>query len=62
MSIAELPKSAHDEACATYAALILHDAGAEISSDKMAEIIKASGNEVEAYSYDGGETFTFDCE
>ena len=44
-----LTKELHDEACATYAALILHDAGADITSDAMQTLITASGNEVEAY-------------
>lgn len=44
-----LSKEAHDEACATYAALILHDAGADITSDAMQTLITASGNEVEPY-------------
>ena len=44
-----MDKTAHDEACAVYAALILHDSGAEISSDKMSEIVKASGNTIDAY-------------
>mmetsp|Transcript_7692 Transcript_7692/g.11578 ORF Transcript_7692/g.11578 Transcript_7692/m.11578 type:complete len:122 (+) Transcript_7692:84-449(+) len=49
MSLAELPKEQHDEACCVYAALILQDSGADITSEKMSELISASGNEVEAY-------------
>jgi large subunit ribosomal protein LP1 len=49
MTLASLPKEAHDEACCVYAALILQDSGAEITSDKIAELVKASGNSVEAY-------------
>ena len=49
MSLAALPKAEHDEACVTYAALILHDIGAEITSAKLSEVIDASGNEVDAY-------------
>jgi len=44
-----LSKEEHDEACCAYAALILQDAGAEITSEKLSELITASGNEVEAY-------------
>mmetsp|Transcript_3979 Transcript_3979/g.8527 ORF Transcript_3979/g.8527 Transcript_3979/m.8527 type:complete len:122 (-) Transcript_3979:225-590(-) len=49
MSLAQLSKDEHDEACCVYAALILQDAGAEITADKIAELVEASGNEVEAY-------------
>lgn len=49
MSLAELPKEEHDEACCVYAALILQDAGAEITAEKMKELIAASGNETESY-------------
>ncbi len=38
-----------DELCCVYAILILHDSGAEITSDKLNELISASGNTVEAY-------------
>jgi ribosomal protein L12E/L44/L45/RPP1/RPP2 len=44
-----LSKEQHDEACATYAALILHDAGADITSDALQTLVTASGNEVEPY-------------
>ena len=44
-----LTKEVNDEACATYAALILHDAGADITSNAMQTLITASGNEVEAH-------------
>uniref|UniRef100_A0A7S2TBF2 60S acidic ribosomal protein P1 n=1 Tax=Prorocentrum micans TaxID=2945 RepID=A0A7S2TBF2_PROMC len=49
LKLAGISKEAHDEACVTYAALLLADAGAEINADKLAEVVKASGNEVEAY-------------
>ncbi|GBG28507.1 60S acidic ribosomal protein P1 [Hondaea fermentalgiana] len=49
MSLAELSREEHDEACCVYAALILQDAGAEITADKISELVSASGNEVEAY-------------
>merc|ERR1712166_1511464 len=37
------------ELCCSYAALILHDDGLEISAAKLAKVIKASGNDVEPY-------------
>mmetsp|Transcript_18376 Transcript_18376/g.37277 ORF Transcript_18376/g.37277 Transcript_18376/m.37277 type:complete len:124 (-) Transcript_18376:62-433(-) len=47
--MADLSKVEHDEACVTYASLILKDAGAEITADKINELIANSGNEVESY-------------
>ncbi|GLE01743.1 hypothetical protein PINS_up010581 [Pythium insidiosum] len=44
-----LSKDQHDELCATYATLVLFDGEAEITSDAIAAVIKASGNEVEPY-------------
>ena len=37
------------ELCLSYAALILHDDGLEITSEKLNSIIKNSGNTVEPY-------------
>ena len=37
-----------DLAC-TYAALILHDDGQEVTADKISEVVKASGLELEPY-------------
>jgi len=48
-AFANLSKSEHDEACVTYAALILHDAGAEITSEKLGEVVAASGNSIDGY-------------
>lgn len=45
----QLSAEQKDELVCTYAALILHDDGAEISADSMNKLIKASGNSVEAY-------------
>ena len=45
----KLSKTEHDELCVSYAALMLHDDGVEITSEKLTKIIKASGNEVEPY-------------
>merc|ERR1712228_1048487 len=44
-----LSKADHDELCCSYAALMLHDDGLEISAEKISKIIKDSGNEVEPY-------------
>merc|ERR1719215_1956171 len=46
---AQLSKEQQDELLCTYAALILHDDGADITSDGMNNLIKASGCSVEAY-------------
>ena len=37
-----------DLAC-TYAALILHDDGQEVTADKIGEVVKAAGLEIEPY-------------
>lgn len=47
--ISELSKASKDEMVTTLAALLLHDAGAEVTGDKIAEVISASGNDVEKY-------------
>ncbi|KAF0683228.1 Aste57867_24660 [Aphanomyces stellatus] len=44
-----LTKEQHDELCVSYAAMILFDGEAEISSESLATVIAASGNEVEPY-------------
>jgi len=46
---AQLSKSEHDELCCAYAALLLHDDGQEITGDKIAKVIKSSGNDIEPY-------------
>uniref|UniRef100_A0A7S1ALW1 60S acidic ribosomal protein P1 n=1 Tax=Noctiluca scintillans TaxID=2966 RepID=A0A7S1ALW1_NOCSC len=38
-----------DELLCTYAALILHDDGADITAEAMTSLITASGNKVEGY-------------
>ena len=48
-STATVSKNEHDELCCGYAALILQDAGAELTSDNISKLVKESGNEVEAY-------------
>merc|ERR1711865_276468 len=45
----KLPKADHDELACTYAALMLHDDGLEITAEKLSKVIKASGNDVEPY-------------
>mmetsp|Transcript_167432 Transcript_167432/g.406993 ORF Transcript_167432/g.406993 Transcript_167432/m.406993 type:complete len:129 (+) Transcript_167432:119-505(+) len=42
-------KEQHDEMCCSYAALILSDAGAEVTADSLSKLISASSNEVEPY-------------
>merc|ERR1712188_280633 len=44
-----LSAAEHDELCCSYAALMLHDDGLEITSEKLSAVIKASGNTVEPY-------------
>eukprot|EP00437_Effrenium_voratum_P030299 CAMPEP_0181409778 /NCGR_PEP_ID=MMETSP1110-20121109/6998_1 /TAXON_ID=174948 /ORGANISM="Symbiodinium sp., Strain CCMP421" /LENGTH=97 /DNA_ID=CAMNT_0023532303 /DNA_START=54 /DNA_END=344 /DNA_ORIENTATION=+ len=46
---ADLSPEQKDELVCTYAALILHDDGAEITPAAMTNLIKASGCNVEAY-------------
>ena len=45
----KLSKAEHDELCCSYAALMLHDDGLEITAEKISAIVKASKNEVEPY-------------
>merc|ERR1711920_152099 len=42
-------KEQHDELCMGYAAMVLADAEAEITSDALTTLIEASKNEVEPY-------------
>merc|ERR1711959_470313 len=44
-----LSQAEHDELCCSYAALMLHDDGVEITAEKLAKVIKDSGNTVEPY-------------
>jgi len=48
-ALKDLSKEAKDEIVTTLAALLLHDAGAEVTGDKINEVITASGNSVEKY-------------
>ena len=45
----KLSQEEHDELVCSYAALMLHDDGLEITAEKLSAVIKASGNTVEAY-------------
>ena len=45
----KLSSDERGELCCSYAALMLHDDGLEISAAKLAMVIKKSGNEVEPY-------------
>ena len=45
----QLDKATHDQLCCTYAALILHDDGQEVSAAKINKLIDASHNSVEKY-------------
>merc|ERR1711977_546558 len=47
--VGQLSQAEHDELCCSYAALMLHDDGVEITAEKLTKVIKASGNEVQAY-------------
>ena len=39
----------YNDACCSYAALMLHDEGIEITTEKLTKAIKSSGNETEAF-------------
>merc|ERR1719420_2824249 len=47
--VSQLSKEQQDELCCTYAALVLHDDGAEITPENMTSLIKAAGVSVEGY-------------
>ena len=49
VDVASLSKTEKDELACTYAALLLHDGGLEITGEKISKVIKASGNAVEGY-------------
>ena len=49
VDVANLAPADKDELVCTYAALLLHDCGLDISAEKLNKVIKQSGNEVEAY-------------
>ena len=49
VDVKSLSKAEHDELCCSYAALMLHDDGIEMTAEKLEKVIKASGNTVEPY-------------
>ena len=49
MSLATMSPAEKDERVTTLAALLLHDAGAEVTAERIAEVIEASGNSVAKY-------------
>merc|ERR1712178_22807 len=49
VELSKLSKTEKDELCVSYAALMLHDDGVEITAEKLTKVIKESGNEVEPY-------------
>ena len=49
VDVKSLSKAEHDELCCSYAALMLHDDGIELTAEKLEKVITASGNKVEPY-------------
>ena len=49
VEVSKLSASDKDELVCSYAALMLHDDGVEITAEKLNKVIKASGNTVEPY-------------
>jgi len=49
VNVSDLSKQDKDELAVSYAALMLHDDGLEITSEKLAKVCKDSGNDVEPY-------------
>lgn len=49
VNVSDLSKQERDELAVSYAALMLHDDGLEITSEKLAKVCKDSGNDVEPY-------------
>mmetsp|Transcript_3213 Transcript_3213/g.4555 ORF Transcript_3213/g.4555 Transcript_3213/m.4555 type:complete len:150 (-) Transcript_3213:13-462(-) len=47
--VADLSKEQQDELLCTYAALILHDDGAEVDAEGVLKLVKAAGCSVESY-------------
>jgi len=45
----QLDKATHDEYACTFASLILHDEGVDITADKIKKLVEVSGNKVESY-------------
>jgi len=49
IAVDKLTPAEKAELCCTYAALILHDDGVEITADKINKLLAASDNKIEAY-------------
>ena len=49
VAVADLDKNKVAELCCTYAALILHDEGLEVSSAQLEKLINASGNKIDGF-------------
>ena len=49
VNVSDLSKQEKDELAVSYAALMLHDDGLEITAEKLAKVCKDSGNDVEPY-------------
>ena len=45
----QLDQATHDQLCCTYASLILHDDGQEVSAAKISKLVEASSNSIEKY-------------
>ena len=49
VEVSALSKQQKDELVCTYAALLLHDGGLDVSEDKIKQVVSSSGNSVEGY-------------
>lgn len=49
IAVADLPKAQKEELLCSYAALILHDEGMDVTADEISKLIKAAGATVEPY-------------
>lgn len=49
VATSSLPQGQKEELLCTYAALILHDDGLEVTADNIKKLVTASGNSVEPY-------------
>lgn len=47
--VSQMDKNTIAELSCTYAALILHDEGLEVSASQMAKLIESSGNKVDSF-------------
>jgi large subunit ribosomal protein LP1 len=49
VEVSQLSKNEHAQLACTYASLVLHDDGLEISASNINKLLQASGNKVEAF-------------